>query len=125
MKLTKWIAILALALPFTSNAKSPILGPLSKVVNIVQDYYSFNKVFFNDDMGETLFVDFEGITDELKELNVFRDGEMMMQDLISDLPHDAIYEINLDVFRKGIYTIELVTNDNVKIQKIVIVENNK
>ena len=122
MKMTKWIAILALALPISINANNPIVGPLSKVADIVNNYYSVNKIFFNDDIGETLFVDFEGLTDDLKELNVFRGEKLMMTDMVADLPSDAIYEINLDMFRKGIYTIELVTKDGIKIQKIVIVK---
>ena len=72
MKMTKWIAILALTLPISINANNPIVGPFSKVLDIVNNYYSINKIFFNDDIGETLFVDFEGLTDDLKELNVFR-----------------------------------------------------
>ena len=46
----------------------------------------------------------------------------MMTDKLSDLPSNAIYEINLDMFRRGIYTIELVTTDGIKIQKIVFVK---
>jgi len=125
MKLSNLIAIIALALPFASSATTspnPIEGPLSNVVSIVNDYYSLDKIFFNDEEGAAIFVDFEVIKDDIVELNVMRDSKLMMQDIVTDLPADAIYEINLDVFRKGAYTIEIVTKDQIKIQKVVFVE---
>lgn len=125
MKLSKFIAIVALAMPFASSATTninPIVGPLSKVVSIVNDYYSLDKIFFNDEEGEAIFVDFEVIKDDIIELNVMRDSKLMMQDIVTDLPGNAIYEINLDVFRKGAYTIEIVTKEQIKIQKVVFVD---
>ena len=127
MKLSKFIAIIALAMPFASSATTnttinPIEGPLSKVVSIVNDYYSLDKIFFNDEEGEAIFVDFEVIKDDIIELNVMRDSKLMMQDIVTDLPANAIYEINLDVFRKGAYTIEIVTKEQIKIQKVVFVD---
>ena len=125
MKILKLIAIMALILPISSmanNEGSPITGRLSQVVEIVNDYYSFNKIFFDDDEGKTLFIDFEVIEDEITELNVVRDTELLMSDNVSDLPADAIYEINLDVLKSGIYTIEIVTRENIRIQKAILVK---
>ncbi|MEL6924138.1 MAG: hypothetical protein AAFO94_08830 [Bacteroidota bacterium] len=125
MKISRLVAIAALLFPFTAEATNeinPIAGPLSKVVSIVNDYYSFDKIFFNDEAGTTVFIDFEVIMDDIVELNVIRDDQLMMQDNVTDLPSNAIYEINLDVFREGAYTIEIVTKNQIKIQKVVFVE---
>ena len=50
-------------------------------------------------------------------LNIYRDGKLMMEDDITDLPNNSIYEINTQVIRKGTYTVELVTKGDIKIRK--------
>ena len=78
---------------------------------------TFNKIFFADYENEVVFVDFEPIADELSMLNIYRDGKLMMEDDITDLPNNSIYEINTQVIRKGTYTVELVTKGDIKIRK--------
>ena len=83
---------------------------------------SFNEIFFADNENEVVFIDFEPIADDLLMLNIFRDGKLMMEDDITDLPDNSIYEINTQVIRKGTYTVELVTSSDIKIRKEISIK---
>ena len=72
--------------------------------------------------NQQVFVDFESITDDLVSLNLWRSDKIMMEDDISDLPGNTIYELNTSLFRSGHYTIELVTLQGVKIHKKITIE---
>ena len=95
-----------------------------KVLDIIAEStpYSFNSIFFFDDENELLFIDFESIADDLMMLNIYRDGNLMMEDDVTDLPDNTIYEINTNVIRKGKYTVELVTANDIRIRKEIFVE---
>jgi len=84
--------------------------------------YSLDRIFYNDFENHYLFVDFETITDDLIEINLTREGELMMEDDVTDLPANTIYELNTNIFRAGHYTIELVTLQGIKIHKKIIIE---
>ena len=84
--------------------------------------YSLDKIFYNDFENHYIFVDFETITDDLIRINLLRDDKLMMEDDVTDLPGNAIYELNTDLFRKGNYTIELITLQGVKIYKEITIE---
>lgn len=105
------------------SANNGIVEPF-KSESILNDFggHTFYNIFFTDDSEKTLFIDFEVVADELLELNIWKSGNLMMEDDISDLPGDAIYELNLDVIRKGTYTIELVTEFGIKIQKEIVIK---
>ncbi len=84
--------------------------------------YSLDKIFYNDFENDYLFVDFLSITDDLTQINLLRDDKLMMEVDVRDLPGNAIYELNLNLFRSGNYTIELVTLVGVKIHKDILIE---
>lgn len=84
--------------------------------------YPLDKIFYNDFENHYVFVDFETITDDLVTINLWRADKLMMEDDVTDLPGNAIYEFNTDLFRSGDYTIELVTLGGVKIHKIITIE---
>ncbi len=94
----------------------------STVYASAETNYSLDKIFYNDFENHYVFVDFESITDDLIQINLLRGEKMMMEDDITDLPGNAIYELNVDLFRTGIYTIELVTLQGVKIYKKITIE---
>ena len=103
------------------TATTPIEGNPSKSDTETRKS-TLSNIFFNDAEDEILFIDFDQLDDEILEINIFREKELMMNDAVNDLPADVIYEINLDVFRKGKYIIEIVTQQDIKIQKSVIIE---
>ena len=123
MKIKVTNLLVCLSFCFTLNATNGIPknnGALELIY--ANKNYSFYNIFFYDDENELLFIDFDAIIDDLHMLNIYRGGALMMEDDITDLPTDAIYEINTTVIREGIYTIELVTSQDIKIRKEIIVK---
>ncbi len=82
---------------------------------------SFSDIFYSDYENTTLFIDFETLGNQFSELNILRSNDLMMQDDIRDLDTTTIYEINLEVFRAGTYTLELKTPDGIKIHKEFVI----
>ena len=121
MKIRVTSLLVFLSFCFTLKATNGVPEKYNTLESIVESVnYSFYNIFFFDNENELLFVDFQVIADDLMMLNIWRDGKLMMEDDITDLPSDAIYEINTNVIRKGIYTVELVTAHDIKIRKEVV-----
>ncbi|MEO1410703.1 MAG: hypothetical protein AAFW73_12535 [Bacteroidota bacterium] len=97
-------------------------GPTLVLDNPTGFNLSLQNIFFADTANEVLFIDFEAIGDQLQEVNILRGEALMMEDDVSDLPTDSIYEINLDIIREGTYTIELVTVEGIVVHKEIWVE---
>lgn len=81
-----------------------------------------NNIFFEDNDNSVLFIDFEALAVEITNINILRDKAFMMEDDVTDLPGNTIYEINLDIIRKGKYTVELVTAEGIVVHKNIWVE---
>ena len=81
-----------------------------------------SEIFYNDNENQLLFIDFQAIGDQVSLLNILKDDELMMEDDVSDLPDNTIYELNLEVLRNGNYTVELVCKDGIKIRKEIVIE---
>lgn len=123
MKIKVTTILVLLSICFNLNATNGVPKNFEAIDIIsASKPYTFNSIFFFDNENELFFIDFEAISDDLMMLNIYRDGGLMMEDDITDLPNDAIYEINTNVIRKGIYTVELVTSNNIKIRKEILVK---
>ena len=83
---------------------------------------SLSNIFYSDYENSTLFIDFQGVNDLIKEVNMLRKDKTVYGDDVQDLPDDTIYELNLDVMRKGKYTLELVTVEGIKIRKEFVID---
>ena len=81
-----------------------------------------SEIFYNDNENQLLFIDFQAIEDQVSQLNILKNDELMMEDDVSDLPANTIYELNLEVLREGNYTIELVCGQGIKIRKEIVIE---
>lgn len=84
--------------------------------------YSFSNIFFEDAEAEMLFVDFDAIEDDIQSVKLLKNNEVMMEDNVTDLPGDTIYEFTFEAVRAGKYTIELTTTQDIKIRKDIIIE---
>jgi len=82
---------------------------------------AFSKIFYSDYANTTLFVDFEALGGQFTQLNILREDELMLEDNVSDLPTNTIYEINLEVLRAGEYTLELETPEGIKVIKEFVI----
>ena len=82
---------------------------------------AFSKIFYSDYANTTLFIDFEALGNQFAELNILRDDKLMLEDNVTDLPSDTIYEIDLEVLRAGAYTLELKTPEGIKVIKEFVI----
>ena len=61
-----------------------------------------------DDENEVYYIDFEKFAVNFREVVVYNDRrEIVLRDEVSDLPVDAIYEIDFSALPRGQYMIEL------------------
>ena len=101
---------------------NPMLGEATILANPNNVTFSLSDIFFSDSENNILFIDFEAVIDQLIEVNILQGEVLMMEDDVSDLPSNSIYEINLDVIRAGSYVIELVTAEGIVVHKNIWVE---
>ena len=64
--------------------------------------------FFKDEANKVYFIDFESIDINLSEVIVKdKDGKIVLEEAVSDLPVDTIYELDCSQFENGEYVVEL------------------
>jgi len=86
--------------------------------------YSFDNVFFEDCDNMILYIDFEGIYDHIESITLYKGKKEVFYDNVDEVPDNAIYELELNDKKKGKYTIELVTDKNIKIRKQIKISSN-
>lgn len=96
-----------------TNPVPPADEPTSRI--------AFSKIFYSDYANTTLFVDFEALGDQFTQLNIMRNDQLMLEDNVTDLPTNTIYEIDLEVLRAGAYTLELETPEGIKVIKEFVI----
>ena len=83
---------------------------------------NLSNVFFEDYSSGTIFIDFDGLAEPLSAISILKGDQVLFSDAVDDLPLNAIYELNTDLMRPGLYTIELETIMGVKVHKDIRVE---
>lgn len=107
-----------LLLVFTLNLNAAVtIGPLSN-----DDPTDLTEIFYSDFESDLLYIDFKAVGDRVTQLNILKDDNLMMEDDVTDLPDNTIYELNLDVLRQGNYTVELVCEQGITIRKRIVIE---
>ena len=124
-RITSLFVFLSLSLCFSLSANNGIpeiykAPPSFDFLNT--DNFVSRNILFADYEEQLLFVDFDVVEEDIVKLNILRKGQLMMEDDVTDLPGNTIYEINMEVIRKGTYTIELVTIDGLKIHKNIVIK---
>ncbi|MEM1319792.1 MAG: hypothetical protein AAGG75_06010 [Bacteroidota bacterium] len=123
MKVLSLYVVMTLMAVLPGYANTGVVGPYDPPMEGIGDgTVSLSAIFFEDIEGELLFIDFEAIGDGIVQLNILKGQGLMLQDDVTDLPANTIYELNLEVFRSGTYTIELVTDKDIKIHKEITIE---
>ena len=112
----------AMVLPSFSFASGTPVNTIVEKLTSDGSKNSLAKVFFSDEEEGTLFIDFEAMGDRIISVNILSNNQLMLEDDVRDLPGNVIYEINLKVLREGTYTIELVTDQSIKIQKNIVID---
>lgn len=70
----------------------------------------FSHIFYLNDLGNILLIDFDILNDRIQTVRITKNGEFVKAEDVSELPEDSIYELDLNLLSKGKYTIELITN---------------
>jgi len=112
-------ALLLCTSAFANNAGDPPTKSKSKSENSAAKFYN---IFFTDSENDVLFIDFEAVQDNLREIKIVKDGEILLTDDVSDVSSNDIYEVNYSIFQSGIYMVEIVTEHDITIRKSIIVD---
>ena len=67
-----------------------------------------------------LMIDFDIIKDAIQSVNVLKNGEIVRDEDVSEIPGDSVFELDLNKLNKGNYVIELVTNTHRITKEIAI-----
>ena len=67
-----------------------------------------------------LLIDFDIIKDAIQSVNVLKNGEIVKDEDVSELPGDSVFELDLNRFKKGNYVVELVTSTHRITKEIAI-----
>lgn len=77
--------------------------------------------FYIDEESNTIYIDFEPIRVNINQI-MLKDanGSVLFQDTVSDLPVNAIYELDMKQYNPGMYRVELHTFTSVLAKDIQI-----
>ena len=78
-------------------------------------------IFYFNDSGNSLLIDFDLIKEHIQTVKVKKNGETVKREEVEDLPDNTIYELNLNTLNKGNYLIELVSNTRLTISKKIAI----
>ena len=81
-----------------------------------------NNAFYSNETNDMVFIDFEDIKLTIYKINIIQNDVTIMEEDVKDLPQNMIHEIDLTIFENGNYTLELITEDDIKIKKNFIIE---
>ncbi len=84
-------------LSLQSNLGSYDIAPLDKI--------------FHRNSTNIIHIDFNAINDKLVKVQILKDQSVVLTDSVSDLADNSVYEVDLDKFGKGNYTISLITSN--------------
>ena len=82
-------------------------------------------IFYQDPDNNILLIDFKEVKEKLTKVQVIKGQEVIMEDRVEDLAEDSIYEIDLNTYAQGNYTITLITTSQKLIEEeISIISKN-
>ena len=71
----------------------------------------FYHIFYLNDLGNILLIDFDILSEKVKTVKVTKNGEFIKVEDVSEFAKNSIYELDLNSLCRGNYTIELITNN--------------
>jgi len=89
---------------FASNDSNNLIENTTELLNLNDENWSF----YTDEESNTIFIDFETIKANLSDIVIVNEtNEILFKEDVLDLPVNTIYELDLNQFKKGAYTLEL------------------
>jgi len=77
---------------------------------------------FHRGQDNRIHIDFYAVKEKLVNIQLKKDGKLILQDTVYDLSRNVIYELNLEKYGKGEYTIALTTSLERKITETFLVQ---
>ena len=90
--------------------------------DVVSGAISLRDIFISDYDGVTLYIDFQAVREEVSIVKVLKEEKIIMEDEVSELPSNTIYELDLQKLNAGTYNVELTTAQNISIRMELVVE---
>lgn len=111
------IAVILLTL-FASIANSkPVVS--AQNLGVINESHLAH-IFRLQNQDGILLIDFDIIKDAIQSVNVLKNGEIVKDEDVTEVPEDSVFELDLKRLKKGNYTIELVTNTHRITKEIAI-----
>ena len=111
------IVIILLTLFASLAISQPVISlSQSKMINDSQ----LAHIFHHDIKESILQIDFDIIKDVIETVNVLKNGEIVRDADVSEVPNDTLFELDLQRLSRGNYHIELVTNTHRITKEIAI-----
>lgn len=110
MKMLTLSVIIILVAYFSSLAmggNNPQLSFEGMPVNYSPSDYG--NIFYQDPDNQILLIDFKEVSAPLTKIQVLKGRTVLMEDELSDLAADSIYEVDLKEFKEGNYVVTLTT----------------
>jgi hypothetical protein len=82
---------------------------------------SLKDIFLSDFEGHVLFIDFQALNGDVIQLNLLHENIIIINEDVSELPGNTIYELDLEKLSAGNYRVELRTSQGIYIQKEIVV----
>ena len=79
-------------------------------------------IFYKDPDNNVLLIDFKEVSSRLSKITVKQSGQLLMEDSVGDLAIDSIYEVDMNTYGKGAFTITLVTTGDEEIAEEIIIK---
>lgn len=118
MRMTVLCLVIILCATLLSLANSESVPNLSLQSNLGSyDMTPLDKIFHRNSTN-IIHIDFNAISDKLIKVQILKDQSIVLTDSVTDLSDSSVYEVDLDKFGKGNYTISLTTSK----QKVITEE---
>jgi len=78
-------------------------------MDVTIDVLTNGNIFYQDPENNVLLIDFKEVNRKISSVKVTKADQILMEDRVEDLSENSIYEINLNNYEEGAYTVTLVT----------------
>ena len=98
---------------FQANGQTSVSKNFDGLASVNENLLELNSkdwIFYSGDDDNIMFIDFEKINANLKEVIIRnQEKEVVFEDELWSLPVDSIYELDLSKYPKGFYQVKIKT----------------
>ena len=108
--------LLGFGLTLSAQTTTSLNDNITEISEVTESW-----ILFESEDDKTIFIDFESIKSTVSDIRIKTESdEIQFTDVVSDLPRDAIYELDLSSLPEGDYIIEIRTYQEVLSKKIKV-----